>query len=659
MSDLSSSLWSGAMPNTQRGTPAQTGQLDNTPLSTFNGLSIGSLNSINPVQSRFETPQPANAASISPFMPSGGDLLTLDATNAFGYGQDRLLSTPTAQPPLTPNMHAFALQPVPSRQRSFVQQPSLAQRANNAPSPNTLHSPYPLGSPNIRLGMGRTMQSPTTPNVPPQPYYSYSSPHMYDQPLHSPTWSTTPTMTPQSALFPGVYGLPQQQKRIPGVGPLSPPQYVLTQAEIDVEWQRQLHQQQIRMQHRMQQQRMTPEQRHYATQLPQQVSVQQSQGQSMVHLPVNIQQGQRFLDPATVQPHPQMQIYSPVRTPALANLTLMPNDKKRAAPFQDDRSSKRVRVVDPRDLDIRKDLRSPHLQHNVLAPSNGSNLPPVHQNINLGKQHTLRQITPGPAKFGTSMQQQQEHQTQQSGNANDMSRNRQDSGLVEPQPPLKKSRLPAVQYESQTPSRSILPQASHALGDDVQHLSAPAQAQTPTKPQSIVQLQPTSPPTYPQHGKTPAQPHTPVTLHLEPWNSLFSPPRYPQQSKPELPPDDIFASMLQSVIGNAKGTNTDTKQQEDSALLAAPYEVLIAGPLTKEQNSKALVEAVKEDMKRRGPSVGTNPDLDTAAKPHFILGQRREWTEEVMRESGYSKRGCGYVLANKVMESAVGYSPGR
>lgn len=68
---------------------------------------------------------------------------------------------------------------------------------------------------------------------------------------------------------------------------------------------------------------------------------------------------------------------------------------------------------------------------------------------------------------------------------------------------------------------------------------------------------------------------------------------------------------------------------------------LAEGPLTSKENSKALVEAVKAQMKEYGPSVGTNPDPTVAAELEFATPIRVRWTVEAYRNSEGGMKAMG------------------
>jgi len=80
----------------------------------------------------------------------------------------------------------------------------------------------------------------------------------------------------------------------------------------------------------------------------------------------------------------------------------------------------------------------------------------------------------------------------------------------------------------------------------------------------------------------------------------------------------------------------------------------LQGPLTKAQNGKAAVRGVQRAMKKYGPSVGANPDLDEAAPVEDLLEQRYKWSRLELQVSG-TLTGGSWLPAHEVMRSAVGY----
>lgn len=122
-----------------------------------------------------------------------------------------------------------------------------------------------------------------------------------------------------------------------------------------------------------------------------------------------------------------------------------------------------------------------------------------------------------------------------------------------------------------------------------------------------------------------------------------SPPR--PEARVWMPPDNVCAALLRSAIGNTTAVEAATRFHGGRIAAQAPNEVLLVGPLTKQQNGWALVEEVKKYMKWCGASVGTNPDLTLPAEESFGLEQRRKWTEEALGNSSSRAQNVVYIQA--------------
>ena len=97
-------------------------------------------------------------------------------------------------------------------------------------------------------------------------------------------------------------------------------------------------------------------------------------------------------------------------------------------------------------------------------------------------------------------------------------------------------------------------------------------------------------------------------------------------------------------VENHQQTHTSTQNQPTTAAVTE----IVEGPVTEQENAKALLEGVKEKIKVRGRAWGTNPDYSTAAEPRMLMRVRREWTEEAAMREAVREGGWRYVPAESV-----------
>ena len=118
--------------------------------------------------------------------------------------------------------------------------------------------------------------------------------------------------------------------------------------------------------------------------------------------------------------------------------------------------------------------------------------------------------------------------------------------------------------------------------------------------------------------------------------------------------EDMLGALLKGEIARLDAQTKTTQALTQPRNPSPPPIPFLQGPLTKAQNGKAAVRGVQRAMKKYGPSVGANPDLDEAAPVEDLLEQRYKWSRLELQVSG-TLTGGSWLPAHEVMRSAVGY----